>query len=61
MPINDRLFKVGPMVADGYSRFSGKIGLAATTQGPGYINATTSLLNTGCGAPPPLRKGECHG
>jgi acetolactate synthase I/II/III large subunit len=31
-------------MADGYSRFSGKIGLAATTQGPGYTNATTSLI-----------------
>src|ERR1700739_2900235 len=31
-------------MADGYSRFSGKIGLAATTQGPGYTNATTSLV-----------------
>jgi acetolactate synthase I/II/III large subunit len=40
-------------MADGCSRFSGKIGLAATTQGPGYTDATTSLLNTGCGAPPP--------
>jgi acetolactate synthase I/II/III large subunit len=33
-------------MADGYSRFSGKIGLAATTQGPGYTNATTSLILT---------------
>lgn len=31
-------------MADGYSRFAGKIGLAATTQGPGYTNATTSLV-----------------
>jgi acetolactate synthase I/II/III large subunit len=31
-------------MADGYSRFSGKIGLATTTQGPGYTNATTSLV-----------------
>lgn len=31
-------------MADGYSRFTGKIGLAATTQGPGYTNATTSLV-----------------
>lgn len=31
-------------MADGYARFSGKIGLAATTQGPGYTNATTSLV-----------------
>ena len=31
-------------MADGYSRFSGKIGLASTTQGPGYTNATTSLV-----------------
>jgi acetolactate synthase I/II/III large subunit len=31
-------------MADGYSRFSDKIGLAATTQGPGYTNATTSLV-----------------
>ena len=28
-------------MADGYSRFTGKIGLCATTQGPGYTNATT--------------------
>jgi len=32
-------------MADGYSRFSGKIGLATTTQGPGYTNATTSLVS----------------
>ena len=32
-------------MADGYARFSGKIGLAATTQGPGYTNATTSLVS----------------
>jgi len=32
-------------MADGYSRFSGKIGLASTTQGPGYTNATTSLVS----------------
>jgi acetolactate synthase I/II/III large subunit len=31
-------------MADGYSRFCGKIGLATTTQGPGYTNATTSLV-----------------
>jgi acetolactate synthase I/II/III large subunit len=31
-------------MADGYSRFSGKIALATTTQGPGYTNATTSLV-----------------
>jgi acetolactate synthase-1/2/3 large subunit len=31
-------------MADGYSRFSGEIGLATTTQGPGYTNATTSLV-----------------
>jgi thiamine pyrophosphate-dependent acetolactate synthase large subunit-like protein len=31
-------------MADGYSRFAGKIGLASTTQGPGYTNATTSLV-----------------
>lgn len=30
--------------ADGYSRFSGKLGLATVTQGPGYTNATTSLV-----------------
>ena len=33
-------------MADGYSRLSGKIGLASTTQGPGYANATTSLVYT---------------
>jgi thiamine pyrophosphate-dependent acetolactate synthase large subunit-like protein len=32
-------------MADGYARLSGKIGLAATTQGPGYTNATTSLVS----------------
>jgi acetolactate synthase I/II/III large subunit len=32
-------------MADGYSRFCGKIGLATTTQGPGYTNATTSLVS----------------
>jgi acetolactate synthase I/II/III large subunit len=32
-------------MADGYARFSGKIGLATTTQGPGYTNATTSLVS----------------
>src|SRR6202041_184176 len=32
-------------MADGYSRFTGKIGLCATTQGPGYTNATTSLVS----------------
>jgi acetolactate synthase-1/2/3 large subunit len=32
-------------MADGYSRFTGKIGLATTTQGPGYTNATTSLVS----------------
>lgn len=31
-------------MADGYSRFTGKIGLATTTQGPGYTNATTALV-----------------
>ena len=31
-------------MADGYSRFTGKIGLCATTQGPGYTNATSSLI-----------------
>jgi acetolactate synthase I/II/III large subunit len=31
-------------MADGYARFSGKLGLATTTQGPGYTNATTSLV-----------------
>src|SRR5277367_1698090 len=31
-------------MADGYSRLSGKIGLASTTQGPGYTNATSSLV-----------------
>ena len=30
--------------AVGYGRFSDKIGLASTTQGPGYTNATTSLV-----------------
>src|ERR1700734_2446381 len=33
-------------MADGYARLSGKIGLAATTQGPGYANATHSLVHT---------------
>src|SRR5271168_4324997 len=32
-------------MADGYSRFSGKIAVATTTQGPGYTNATTSLVS----------------
>jgi acetolactate synthase-1/2/3 large subunit len=32
-------------MADGYARLSGKIGLASTTQGPGYTNATTSLVS----------------
>jgi acetolactate synthase I/II/III large subunit len=32
-------------MADGYSRFTGKIGLATTTQGHGYTNATTSLVS----------------
>ncbi len=32
-------------MADGYTRFCGKIGLATTTQGPGYTNATTSLVS----------------
>jgi thiamine pyrophosphate-dependent acetolactate synthase large subunit-like protein len=32
-------------MADGYSRFTGKIGLATTTQDPGYTNATTSLVS----------------
>jgi len=31
-------------MADGYARFSGKAGLASVTQGPGYTNATTSLI-----------------
>jgi acetolactate synthase I/II/III large subunit len=31
-------------MVDGYSRFSGKMGLATVTQGPGYTNATTSLI-----------------
>jgi acetolactate synthase-1/2/3 large subunit len=31
-------------MADGYARFSGKMGLATVTQGPGYTNATTSLI-----------------
>jgi acetolactate synthase-1/2/3 large subunit len=31
-------------MADGYARFSGKPGLASVTQGPGYTNATTSLV-----------------
>ncbi len=31
-------------MADGYARMSGKMGLAAVTQGPGYSNATTSLI-----------------
>jgi acetolactate synthase-1/2/3 large subunit len=32
-------------MADGYARFShGKMGLASVTQGPGYTNATTSLV-----------------
>jgi thiamine pyrophosphate-dependent acetolactate synthase large subunit-like protein len=31
-------------MADGYARFSGKVGLATVTQGPGYTNATTSLV-----------------
>jgi acetolactate synthase-1/2/3 large subunit len=30
--------------ADGYSRFTGKLGVATVTQGPGYTNATTSLI-----------------
>ena len=33
-------------MADGYSRLTGKIGLCATTQGPGYANATHSLVHT---------------
>ena len=32
-------------MADGYARFTGKMGLASTTQGPGYSNATTSLIS----------------
>src|ERR1700685_28529 len=32
-------------MADGYARLSGKIGLASTTQGPGYTTATTSLVS----------------
>jgi acetolactate synthase I/II/III large subunit len=31
-------------MADGYARFSGKMGLASVTQGAGYTNATTSLI-----------------
>ena len=31
-------------MADGFARFSGKPGLASVTQGPGYTNATTSLV-----------------
>jgi thiamine pyrophosphate-dependent acetolactate synthase large subunit-like protein len=31
-------------MADGYARFSNKPGLASVTQGPGYTNATTSLV-----------------
>jgi thiamine pyrophosphate-dependent acetolactate synthase large subunit-like protein len=31
-------------IADGYARFSGRPGLASVTQGPGYTNATTSLV-----------------
>ena len=31
-------------MADGFARFSGKMGLASVTQGPGYTNATTSLV-----------------
>ncbi|MET0652668.1 MAG: thiamine pyrophosphate-binding protein, partial [Hyphomicrobiaceae bacterium] len=31
-------------MADGYARFSGKPGLASVAQGPGYTNATTSLV-----------------
>ncbi|MEW1780227.1 thiamine pyrophosphate-binding protein [Streptomyces sp. NPDC086777] len=31
-------------MADGYARFSGRPGLATVTQGPGYTNATTSLV-----------------
>ncbi|MYZ36094.1 MULTISPECIES: thiamine pyrophosphate-binding protein [unclassified Streptomyces] len=31
-------------MADGYARFSGRPGLASVTQGPGYTNATTSLV-----------------
>ena len=33
-------------MADGYSRLTGKIGLCTTTQGPGYANATHSLVHT---------------
>ncbi|QXE38180.1 thiamine pyrophosphate-binding protein [Streptomyces sp. GMY02] len=32
-------------MADGYARFSGRPGLASVTQGPGYTNATTSLVS----------------
>ncbi len=32
-------------MADGYARFTGKMGLASVTQGPGYSNATTSLIS----------------
>ena len=31
-------------MADGYARFSGKLGFASVTQVPGYTNATTSLV-----------------
>jgi Thiamine pyrophosphate enzyme, N-terminal TPP binding domain len=31
-------------MADGYAQFSGDPGLASVTQGPGYTNATTSLV-----------------
>jgi acetolactate synthase I/II/III large subunit len=33
-------------MADGYARLTGKIGLCSTTQGPGYANATHSLVHT---------------
>src|ERR1700691_66484 len=33
-------------MADGYSRLTGKISLCTTTQGPGYANATHSLVHT---------------
>jgi TPP-dependent 2-oxoacid decarboxylase len=53
-------------MADGYSRFTGKIGLAATTQGPGYTNATTSHIVGNPGAShlnvsvPTTAKPSCH-
>jgi acetolactate synthase I/II/III large subunit len=32
-------------MAHRYARISGKLGLASVTQGPGYSNATTSLIS----------------